>query len=243
MQLADTHPDRNRLRTLRAWAVHLYTSLGNIAAFLALIAIADDRPRDVFIFLALAIFIDSTDGVLARAWDISRWTPNFDGRKLDDITDYLTYVFIPMYFAYAYKLVAEPWTPVLGVVLLASAFGFCQDWAKTEDGFFTGFPSYWNVVVFYLYLLQWPVAVNGLLLFVLALLVFVPIRYVYPTKTKFWMPVTLLGSAVWGVLLAWLVVTFERPDPLVLQLSLLYPVYYFALSLFLHFRPRSISRK
>jgi phosphatidylcholine synthase len=243
MQLTGAHTGRHRLRTLRAWAVHLYTSLGNIAAFVALIAITDNRPREVFIFLALAIFIDSTDGALARAWDVSRWTPTFDGRKLDDITDYLTYVFIPMFFAYEYKLVAAPWTPVLGLVLLASAFGFCQDWAKTDDGFFTGFPSYWNVVVFYLFLLQWPVAVNGLLLFALAVLVFVPIRYIYPSKTRFWRPVTVAGGLVWGAMAAWLALTFEQPNPLVLQLSLLYPVYYFVLSVYLHFRPRSAPRK
>jgi phosphatidylcholine synthase len=227
-----------RLRTWRAWAVHLYTSLGNIAGFLALIAVTDNRPRDVFIYLAIAIFIDSTDGALARAWDVSRWTPTFDGRKLDDITDYLTYVFIPMFFAYEFRLVAGPWTPVLAFVLLASAFGFCQDWAKTEDGFFTGFPSYWNVVVFYMYLMRTPVEFNGVVLFVLAVLVFVPLRYVYPTKTKYLRSVTIAGSGVWGLTLLGLMLTFDQPSPLLLALSFIYPVYYFGLSLYLHFQPR-----
>lgn len=225
-----------RLRTWRAWAVHLYTALGNIAGFLALIAVTDNRPRDIFLFLAVCIFIDSTDGALARWWDVSRWTPNFDGRKLDDITDYLTYVFIPMYFAYHFKLVDPAWLPVLGFVLLASAFGFCQDWAKTEDGFFTGFPSYWNVVVFYMYLMNTTQAFNTVILFVLAVLVFVPIRYVYPTKTKFLMPVTLVGGVFWAITLIWLMVTFEQPNPLMIALSLAYPIYYFVLSLYLHFR-------
>lgn len=227
-----------RLRTWRAWAVHLYTSLGNIAGFLALIGVTDNRPRDVFIYLAIAIFIDSTDGALARAWDVSRWTPTFDGRKLDDITDYLTYVFIPMFFAYEFRLVTGPWTPVLGFVLLASAFGFCQDWAKTDDGFFTGFPSYWNVVVFYMYLMGTSVEFNGVMLFSLAVLVFVPLRYVYPTKTKFMRSVTLAGSAVWGLTLIGLMLTFDQPNPLLLALSFVYPVYYFGLSLYLHFQPR-----
>lgn len=234
-----THP---RVKALRAWAVHLYTALGNIAAFLALIAITDGRPRDVFFFLALAILIDSTDGALARAWDVSRWTPTFDGRKLDDITDYLTYVFIPMFFAYEFKLVAAPWMPVLGLVLLASAFGFCQDWAKTEDGFFTGFPSYWNVVVFYFYVFGWPPAVNALILLVLALLVFVPLRYVYPSKTKFWRSLTLALGAIWAALLVWLAVTLDAPNPVLAWLSLAYPVYYLALSLYLHFNRPAAKR-
>lgn len=225
-------------RALRAWVVHLYTALGNIAAFLALIAITAGRPRDVFLYLAAAILIDSTDGSLARRWEISRWTPTFDGRKLDDITDYLTYVFIPAFFAYEYRLVAGPGVWALGLVLLASAFGFCQDWAKTEDGFFTGFPSYWNVVVFYMYLLATPPAVNALVFLVLAVLVFVPIKYLYPSKTKTLRPLTLGLGLLWALALAGLLVTFDAPSPLLLGLSFIFPVYYFGLSFYLHFRRR-----
>lgn len=235
MQVSEAQPERKRLSTLRAWLVHLYTSLGNIAAFLALIAITERRPRDAFILLAVAILIDATDGALARAWNISRWTPTFDGRKLDDITDYLTYVFIPMFFAYEFGLAPNGWVSVLGFVLLASAFGFCQDWAKTDDGFFTGFPSYWNVVVFYMYLLRWPAEINTLILFVLAVLVFVPIRYVYPSKTRTLRPVTLGLGVAWGITLVMLLFTLEQPNPYVLGLSFLYPAYYLALSFYLHF--------
>jgi phosphatidylcholine synthase len=229
----------DRPKVYRAWTVHLYTALGNIAGFLALIAVADGRPREVFAFLGLAIVIDSTDGALARVWEVSRWTPTFDGRKLDDITDYLTYVFIPMYFAYAFDLVTGPWVVAIGLVLLASAFGFCQDWAKTEDGFFTGFPSYWNVVVFYMALMRTPVELNAVLLLVLAFLVFVPIKYIYPTKTEFWRPLTLGLGVIWAAALVVLVVTFDNPDPRLVWGSLLYPLYYVVLSFYLHFRTQS----
>ena len=40
-------------------------------------------------------------------------------------------------------------------------YGFCRTDAKTADHFFTGFPSYWNIVAFYLYVLGWPPAVNA----------------------------------------------------------------------------------
>ena len=36
--------------------------------------------------------IDSTDGALARAVDVRGQIPWFDGRRLDDICDYFTYV-------------------------------------------------------------------------------------------------------------------------------------------------------
>lgn len=228
----------NRLITARAWLVHFYTALGTVFGLLALIAIDEGRAFEAFILLSLTVLIDGTDGALARAWNVVRWTPRFDGRKLDDITDYLTYVFIPAFFAYRFDLVTGAWLWVLFAVLLASAFGFCQDWAKTDDGFFTGFPSYWNVVVFYLYLLQWPVEVNALVLLGLAVLVFVPIKYVYPTKTKFWMPLTLGGAALWAVACLALMFTFGNPPAWLLYGSLLYPAYYTALSFYLHFRPR-----
>src|ERR1043165_1101811 len=43
---------------------------------------------------------------------------------------------------------------------LASAYGFSQTNAKTDDGFFLGFPSYWNIVAFYLYVLRLPGALS-----------------------------------------------------------------------------------
>ncbi len=214
--------------------MHAYTALGNICAFLAAIAATNHHAQLVFIYLSLAILIDGTDGALARACQVTRWTPRFDGRKLDDITDYLTYVFIPMFFAYEFQLVTGPWLVTLAIVILASAFGFCQDWAKTDDGFFTGFPSYWNVVVFYMFLLGTPAAVNGLVLAGLALLVFVPIRYIYPSKMKTFRPLTLALGAVWAVLGVWLIFTADRPDPVLVWTSLLYPAYYLGLSFYLH---------
>lgn len=231
----------SRFKVARAWLVHFYTALGNIAAFCALIAIIDQNPRNVFIWLSIAIFIDSTDGVLARRWEVSRWTPRFDGRKLDDITDYLTYVFIPMFFAYEYGIVSGMGMVSLGIVLLAAAFGFCQDWAKTEDGFFTGFPNYWNIVVLYLYWLKLPVDVNALILLVLAFMVFVPIKYVYATKTRFWRPTTLVLGVIWGLILIFLLANFESPNPWLFWISFFYPVYYTALSFYLHFGRRRVA--
>jgi phosphatidylcholine synthase len=51
--------------------------------------------RAAFLFLAAATFIDATDGVLARAFRVKERLPQFDGALLDNIIDYLTYVFVP----------------------------------------------------------------------------------------------------------------------------------------------------
>ena len=81
--------------------------------------------------------------------------PWFDGAKLDDIVDYLTYVFVPALLRLAGAAGADAWTlPVACAMLLSSAYGFNRDDAKTTDHFFTGFPSYWNIVVFYLFLMH-----------------------------------------------------------------------------------------
>jgi phosphatidylcholine synthase len=98
-------------------------------------------------------------------------------------------------------------------MLLSSAYGFNRDDAKTQDHFFTGFPSYWNVVVFYLYVAGWKPEINGMILLALAALVFVPIRYVYPSRTRVWQTATLMMGAIWGILMCamlWLMPAVPR---------------------------------
>jgi len=80
---------------ISAWLVHLYTASGALCAFLALNRIFYDRYRDAFVWLGVAVVIDATDGMLARRADVATRIPWFNGRKLDDIVDYLTYVFVP----------------------------------------------------------------------------------------------------------------------------------------------------
>lgn len=224
----------SRFFVLRAWAVHGYTSLGLLAAFLALQALLAGNAHRVFIWLGVALFIDATDGIFARRWQVQRWTPHFNGRKLDDITDYINYTLIPMLFAYRFGLVTGVGIPVLGLVLIASAYGFCQEVAKTDDGYFTGFPSYWNVAIFYLYLLRVHPTVAALTLAFLAILVWVPIKYV-TWKNKPFRRLTLGLSLVWSVSLLSLLVTFEQVPALLLWGSLFFPAYYFGLTLYLHF--------
>src|SRR5687767_1203405 len=122
--------------------------------------------------------------MLARALRVSERLPWFNGAKLDDIVDYLCYVFVPALFVWRAILVPETWTVyVTAAMLLSSAYGFNRTDAKSADHFFTGFPSYWNIVVFYLLVLRLSDVVNGLILLALAVMVFVPSRYVYPSRT------------------------------------------------------------
>jgi phosphatidylcholine synthase len=87
--------NQRRFFVMRAWLVHFYTSLGLVCALFGLIFIASGDLKLALIPMALAMFIDSTDGTLARCWKVTTYTPQFDGRKLDDITDYINYAFLP----------------------------------------------------------------------------------------------------------------------------------------------------
>ena len=126
--------------------------------------------------------VDATDGTMARRVRVKEVLPNFDGRKLDDITDFLTYTFLPLMLIWRARLIPEGTEAWLLLPLLASAYGFSQVEAKTEDGYFLGFPSLWNVVAFYLYALDLPGTLALGIIAVLALLTFVPSRYLYPSS-------------------------------------------------------------
>lgn len=218
-----------------AWAVHAYTASGAVCGFLAAQAVFDADWRMAFLWLSAAVLIDSSDGWLARLADVQRRLPQFSGAKLDDIVDYLTYVFVPALIVWRAELVPARWSMlVAAAMLLSSAYGFVNADAKTPDHFFTGFPSYWNIVVLYLMVFGLSPLYNAIILNALAALVFVRIGYVYPTRTTAWRSVTLIMGVLWGALMLFLVLKLPDPPRAVGFLSLVFPVYYVALSVALH---------
>jgi phosphatidylcholine synthase len=216
-------------------AVHLYTASGTVLALLIVLA-AFEGDAATALWLGLAtLFIDGTDGMLARKFRVKETIPWFDGARLDDIVDYLTYAFAPIVLLWTTDRLpggALGWV-VATLPLLASSYQFCRVDAKTSDHFFLGFPSYWNIVAFYAIVLDASTTVVGISLAVFSILVFVPVRYVYPSRTTFLQGVTLVFSAVWAVTYALLLVQQPDPHPVVIALSLGYVVYYCVLSLFL----------
>jgi phosphatidylcholine synthase len=227
---------------MSAWLVHLYTASSVVCGFLALTRIFYDRYRDAFFWLAVAVLIDATDGVLARRKEVASRLPWFNGAKLDDMVDYVTYVFVPAFFAWHALLVPERAAIlVAAAMLLSSAYGFNKDDAKTADHFFTGFPSYWNIAVFYLYIAGWAAEVNLLILLGLSVLVFVPIRYLYPSRSPVLRRLTVGLGALWGVLVMAMLWQMPNVSRRVFWLSLVFPVYYVLLSFVLDLRRRMVS--
>lgn len=224
---------------IAAWLVHLYTASGAVLALLAAGAVIERDYRAAFFWLALQVIVDATDGVLARIARVSERLPWFHGPKLDDIVDYLTYVFVPALIVWRAPLVPDRWAiPVAAAMLLSSAYGFNRADAKTADHFFTGFPSYWNIVCFYLLVAGWAAPVNAAVLAALAALVFVPVKYVYPSRTPAWRLATGALGVLWGaamLVMLWQYPAVSRP---LLWASLVFPVYYIALSMILQVKGR-----
>ena len=222
---------------IAAWLVHLYTASGAVLAFLAVRALFEHDYRTAFFWLWMQVAVDASDGWFARRARVAERIPWFSGIKLDDIVDYITYVFVPALFVWRSLLVPDAWAVgVAAAMLLSSAYGFSRTDAKTPDHFFTGFPSYWNVVTFYLLVAKWPATLNATILVILAVFVFVPIRYVYPSRTSVARTLTNVLGVVWAGLMLLMLWQYPAVGRAVFIASLVFPLYYVALSFWLHFR-------
>jgi phosphatidylcholine synthase len=225
-------------------AVHLYTASGSVLGLLiVLAALEGDVEAALWLGLA-ALFIDGTDGMLARHFRVKETIPWFDGALLDNIIDYLTYVFAPIVLLWSAGYLPDGALGYLvaAIPLLASCYQFCRVDAKTDDHFFLGWPSYWNVLAFYVIVLDLSEVSTSLVLLVFAVLVFVPIRYLYPSRMKALRGVTLAFTLVWLITYAVLVVQLPDPNPWVVAASLAYMAYYWGLSIWLTARGAGARR-
>lgn len=216
-----------------AWAAHAYTALGlgcAAAIFVLVVRGGDEAFRVAFLAMAVATAIDATDGWLARCFRVAEVVPDFDGRRLDDLIDFLTYTCLPLALVWRAGLLSAPLQPWLLVPLVASAYGFCQVRAKTDDGYFLGFPSYWNIVAFYLYLFRPPEALSLALILALAVLTFVPTRYLYTTHAGRWTVVTNLLAAAWLLSLLAILRWWAGTPRWLPAASLAFPAYYMCVS-------------
>jgi phosphatidylcholine synthase len=219
----------NGVQRILAWGVHVFTACGAVAGTLALLATLRGEWPAAMLLMLVGLFIDAVDGMLARRLEVTRWAARIDGRRLDDIVDYLNYVIVPAVFLVATGLLPH-WAWTLPPVL-ASAYGFSQVAAKTEDHFFLGFPSYWNVVALYSFLLDVEPLTCTLWVTGLSCLVFVPWRYVYPSRLRSHRASTFLGAIACFVLVGVSAVAPDLANTFYLvEISLLFPVWYMGLS-------------
>ena len=231
-------------RWLAAWGVHLLTASGAPAGMLAVLAAERGDPATALWWMAYTLAVDCVDGTLARTVGVKQVLPWFDGTRLDDLVDYFTYVIVPALFMLWTDLLPPAIAvPLACAVVLASAYQFSRTDAKTTDHYFTGFPSYWNILAYYLYALGWPTAANAAAVIICVVLVFVPIRYLYPSRMTTMRALTIGLGVAWGAATLFALYQLYRDGVASRALvvgSLLFPLYYVGLSIVLS--ARRVSR-
>lgn len=171
---------------------------------LAMLAAVEAQWSLMFLWLVVAFAVDGIDGPLARKYDVKTNAPQWDGELLDLIIDYLTYVFIPAYALFASGLLPG-WTGWIAIIVIVftSAMYFADTRMKTKDHSFSGFPGCWNMVVLVLFALEPNFWVSLALVCVLAVAMFLPVKFVHPVRTARWRSVTLPMAFAWTFFAGW----------------------------------------
>ena len=189
---------------IKALSVHLLTASGAVFAMLAMLAAVDAKWSLMFLWLVVAFAVDGIDGPLARKYDVKKNASEFDGVLLDLIIDYLTYVFIPAFALFKSGLMAG-WTGWFAIIVItfASALYFADTRMKTKDNSFSGFPGCWNMLVIVIFAIEPNFWVSLALVSLLALAMFLPLRFIHPVRTERWRMVSLPMALAWTVFAGW----------------------------------------
>jgi phosphatidylcholine synthase len=220
------------LESVRAFAVHIFTACGAALALMALIFATGEHWAAMFFCLGLALLVDGVDGPLAREFKVAEVLPRWSGETLDLIVDFTTYVFVPAYAIAASAMLPNELAIIAGVVVvITGALYFADRRMKTPDNYFRGFPGLWNLGAFYLYLLEPPASLATLMVATLAVLTFVPFKFLHPLRVKRWRLLNLAMLAAWAVLAFVAVVSNLVPGPYVTWPLVVIALYFFAAGL------------
>lgn len=228
-----------------AWCVHLFTASGAVFGLFSAYQIYLHHYVYAFWLMVLTIVIDAVDGCFARWIKIKEVVPKVDGALLDNIVDFFNYTLLAGLFILVIpRLVPPGWHVVCAVaIVLSSCYQFTQVDAKTDDHFFKGFPSYWNIAVFYLFFWQMNDWVNVGIIFLFAVLSFIPIKYVYPSRldyladSVFWQRAMLCATLLWGIATIGLLWVYPKTNAVYVVFSMGYVILYIVASLYRTWRP------
>jgi phosphatidylcholine synthase len=216
----------------RAFSVHVFTASGAALAFAALIAAVHGAFDVMFLCLGIALIVDGVDGTIARRLMVADRLPRWSGDVLDLVVDFVTYVFVPAYAIAAGGLLP----PVLAVpagmvIVITGAIYFADRRMKTADNYFRGFPTLWNVAAFYLFLLKPAPWLAAGLVALLAVLTFVPFKFVHPFRVARMRIVSIAAVVLWAALAAYAVMRGLAPGPWVAAALVIIAVYFVGVGL------------
>jgi phosphatidylcholine synthase len=200
--------------TLRAYGVHLFTATGAVLSMLAMLAAVDAQWSLMFLWLVIAFIVDGVDGPLARKFHVRTYADKIDGVLLDLIIDYLTYVFIPAFALFQSGLLPG-WTGWIAIIIITfvSVLYFADNRMKTPDNSFAGFPACWNMVAVVLFAVTPSFWVILVIVVLLAVAMFTPLKFIHPVRTKRWREISLPVAFAWTFLAGWAAWSdFSQPD-------------------------------
>lgn len=233
-----------------AWAVHLFTASAAFLGVLSLIEISQHHYVQALGLMAITVIIDAIDGTFARLVRVKEILPSFDGALLDNIVDYLNYVVTPCFFLWTKSdmLAANYAIWIILAITMSSSYQFCQANAKTPDHFFKGFPCYWNFTIFYMFIFKTTMLSNTVILSILCILIFVPVKYVYPSRLDYLTESKKLKilmhscSLLYGISSALILWFYPYSHPIWLGISLGYVVMYLTLSIYRTYSPMIMAK-
>jgi phosphatidylcholine synthase len=210
-------------KKILAYAVHVFTALGAAGGIGALAAIWHEQPIWALWLLGAAIAVDGLDGTLARKAEVKERAQAYDGALLDNIIDGLNWIYIPLFWAYAF-LDAALW--VILIAAVAGSLGMAYHDAKTSDNFFRGFPNYWNLVIIHAFLLKLSAGYVNFWMIFFAVMIFAPIYFIYPSRAGQRKSLHLIGALIYTLQLIYLMISYPNISFLAALASLIYPLLY-----------------
>ena len=185
----------------RAFAVHIFTAIGAALALAALVYAVRGQWAAMFLCLGVALIVDGVDGTIARYLKVSEVLPRWSGDVLDLVVDFVTYVFVPAYAIAAGGLLPDLLALPAGmIIVITGAIYFADRQMKTADNYFRGFPALWNAAAFYLFLLKPTPWLAATIVATLAVLTFVPFKFVHPFRVIRLRGVNIAAMLAWSAL-------------------------------------------
>jgi phosphatidylcholine synthase len=216
----------------RAFAVHVFTASGAALALGALIYAVRGQWTAMFVCLGIALIVDGVDGTFARAFRVADLLPRWSGDVLDLVVDFTTYVFVPAYALAASGLLPEPLALAAAMLIVVTgALYFADNRMKTADNYFRGFPALWNAAAFYLFLLRPSPWIAAATIMVLAVLTFVPFKFLHPMRVKKLRGLNVAALIAWSLLALVAVLRDLEPGPWVAAGLVVIGLYFIAIGL------------
>jgi phosphatidylcholine synthase len=188
--------------------------MGAALAFAALVAATRGEWALMFQCLGVALFVDGIDGTLARRLKVAELLPRWSGDVLDLVVDFVTYVFVPAYAITMSGLLPGLLSVPAGIaVVVTGALYFADRNMKTEDNYFRGFPTLWNAAAFYLFLLKPQPWLAAAAVAALAVLTFVPFKFVHPFRVVRLRGVNIVAVLAWAGLASVAILSDLDPGP------------------------------